>query len=70
MEIEGNEFFVLQGSEKIWVFENRNQGIEQMKSLMKEGADSENLVLMSVELNKDEIKAQVIPWSKIAEGLI
>lgn len=70
MEIKGNEFFVLEGKESLWVFSNQEEGTSKIKELMKEDSKAEDLSLMSVELDGNEIKAKVIPWSKIVEGLI
>lgn len=72
--IKANKFFMLvekQGSKKeIRVYDEMNPAIAKVKRSLKEGASSESIELLSIEIKEEKFEIKTIPWSVIATYLV
>ncbi len=69
MKLEGNKFYVLDGGDEKWIFINKEEAIEQMKTIVKAGT-GDNSKLLSVNTTEDQWEIKQVPWQEIAIDLI
>ena len=74
LSVKDNKFFMLmekQGSKKeIRVYDEINPAIAKVKMSLKEGASSENIELLSIEIREERFEIKTIPWNVIATQLV
>ena len=74
LSVKDNKFFMLmekQGSKKeIRVYDEINPAIDKVKMSLKEGASSENIELLSIEIREERFEIKTIPWHVIATQLV
>jgi hypothetical protein len=72
--VKENKFFMLlekQGSKKEnRIYDEMSPAIARIKKSLKEGASSENIELLSIEIKEEKFEIKTIPWNVIATYLI
>lgn len=72
--VKENKFFMLiekEGSKKeIRIYDEMKPAISKVKEALKSGKKSENVELLSIEIEEEKFEIKTIPWNVIATHLI
>lgn len=68
LTVEGNVYYV-EAEEEEYLYSNYDEAIKDVKKLL-DRMDSEDILLLKMDIGSDEIEAVQVPWSEIAQELI
>jgi len=73
-EVNDNTFYILVNNaekiNKMTVFDSLQPSIKKVKEYLRQGLDSDNMELMSINYKDDRFEIKSIPWNIIAMELI
>ena len=69
MKMDTDNFYVLDAGKDKWIFTSKNEAIDQMKVVVKNG-DGETTKLLSINTSEDNWEITQVPWKLIALELI
>lgn len=70
MKLEGNEFWLLDSSDDKRIYDNLDDAVKSVKSLMESDVDTDNMSLVVVTFEGDNWSIKQVPWSEIAVKLV
>jgi hypothetical protein len=74
LQVKGNKFYLLtkkNGKDKeLRLYVDMETPIKRIREFLKQGAEPDNLELVSIEVKEEKYVVQGIPWSVIASKLV
>lgn len=70
IKIKNNVFWLLECKEDKRILDNRPDAIKIIKDLIKNGADTQEIKLYSIDVGAKEMKVSGTPWHAIVSELI
>jgi hypothetical protein len=59
-----------EGEKEVFLYDNIVEAVEKISNYMRSGVAADNIELTEINIEKKEMEARVVAWSKIAEELV